>query len=232
MSNKIQIFYDGMHIDKYAGLTWVDGVTTNCSLFSTHSLKNYSDFWDLHKQSLKGKQISFQIWEENEQKAIEQIRNIHLIDKSIFVKIPVVNTKGEYNTSLFKYAIKHNIPVNITCVYTLEQIDYAHELFSTYTNPVLLSIFAGPISDLGVDPSPYVTYAVNRFRHNNNVKVLWAGCREPYTIIRAEQMGCHIITVPDGVIEKLNSKKTLEQLSIERVNKFYHDATTGEIQIR
>ncbi len=232
MSHKISIFYDGMQVDKCAPLKWIDGVTTNCSLFSTHTLKNYSAFWEMHKHSLQGKQVSFQIWEEETAKAIEQIQNIHAIDSSIFVKIPVVNTSGKYNTELFEYAIQHKIPINVTCVYTLEQIDFAYDLLKSYDVPVLLSVFAGPISDLGIDPAPYVTYAVHRFRANKNVQVLWAGCREPYTIDRAQQMGCHIITVPDGVIEKLHSTKTLEQLSIERVSKFYRDATTGGIQIR
>lgn len=232
MFEKIEIFYDGMNIEKYARSDLIKGFTTNCSQFSTHSLRNYTQFYEKNKELIAAKPISFQIWDETTETAIQQINAIHAINEHIFVKIPIISTSGAYNTELFQHAIQNTIPVNVTCVYTYDQIDYAYSLFKDYATPVLLSVFAGPISDIGLDPTSYVTYAVNLFRKNSHVKVLWAGCREIYTIRRAEDMGCHIITVPDGVIEKLFVEKTLEELSRERVTKFHTDATNDKIVIR
>ena len=36
-----------------------------------------------------------------------------------------------------------------------------------------------------------------------NVEILWASVREPYNYIQAKQLGCHIITVPPSIIEKI-----------------------------
>ena len=42
--------------------------------------------------------------------------------------------------------------------------------------------------------------------------VLWASVREPYNYTQAKQLGCHIITIPPSIIEKL--LKILEKHSI------------------
>ena len=36
-----------------------------------------------------------------------------------------------------------------------------------------------------------------------NVEILWASVREPYNYIQAKQIGCHIITIPPSIIEKI-----------------------------
>ena len=227
----IEIFYDGLNLTKYASNKIIRGFTTNCTLFSGSSSKNYSSFFLENKQYLNDRPISFQIWEDDASKAIEQIKNIHMIDSKIFVKVPIINTKGEYNESLLEYIVSNSIPVNVTCIYTLNQIETAFKLLNKTTSPIIISVFAGPISDIGVDPSPFITYAISLFRNMNNVKILWAGCREPYTIVRASQLGCHIITIPDNILDKILTTTTLEQLSIDRAIIFKNGALNSNLTI-
>jgi len=227
----IEIYYDGLNFSKYAHNKVVSGFTTNCTLFAGSSSKNYSSFFSENKKYLNERPISFQIWEDNNEKALEQIKNIHKIDSKIFVKVPIINTKGEYNDSLLEYIALNSIPVNVTCIYTLNQIDILYKLLNNTTSPIIISVFAGPISDIGIDPSPFINYAILLFRNMKNVKILWAGCREPYTIVRASQLGCHIITIPDTILDKILTSTTLEQLSIDRAKIFKNEAVNNNISI-
>jgi transaldolase len=230
-TSNIEIYYDGLNFSKYAHNKIVSGFTTNCTLFASSSFKNYSLFFLENKKYLNDRPISFQIWEDDTSNAIKQIDNIHNIDPKIFVKIPIINTNGIYNESLLEYITSNSIPVNVTCIYTLNQIETAFKLLNKTTSPIIISIFAGPISDIGIDPSPFINYAISLFRNMNNVKILWAGCREPYTIVRASQLGCHIITIPDTILDKILISTTLEQLSIDRAKIFKNGALNSNISI-
>ena len=54
-----------------------------------------------------------------------------------------------------------------------------------------------------------------------NVEILWASVREPYNYLQAKQLGCHIITVPPTIIEKIeNFGKSFDQLTKETVKAF------------
>jgi transaldolase len=222
----VEIYYDGIHIEKYPE---VKGFTTNCTLMSGLGM-SYKEFYESKKDVIKGRPLSFQIWEDETDKAITQIEQIHSIDPALFVKIPIVNSAGKLNTELFQFCVQREIPVNVTALYTFDQILSAYNLVHMSKAPCIISVFAGPISDLSIDPDPIVRYATSIFKGTTS-KVLWAGCREVYSAIRAYKSGCDIITVPDGVIERIGIVSTLEQLSIERVQKFKRDALKGPITI-
>ena len=58
-----------------------------------------------------------------------------------------------------------------------------------------------------------------------NIKILWASVREPYNFLQAKQIGCHLITVPPKIIEKIeNFGKSFDQLTIETVTGFLKDS--------
>lgn len=228
----MKIFYDGLDVQKYSTHPSITGFTTNCTFFSVNNIKNYSEFYANAKDFVKEKCISFQVWEENEESGIEQVNNIHRIDSSIFIKIPIIKSTGEYNETILKHAILNNMSVNITAIYTIEQIDKAFEYLKDTTLPQIVSIFAGPISDSGKDPDTFIKYAKTIFKEKNNVQVLWAGCRELYSIKRAENAGADIITVPGDIIDKMNLfDYELIDLSIERVSKFKNNAIDGNVTI-
>jgi transaldolase len=222
----IKIFYDGLNIEKWESM--VSGFTTNCTIFSTNTERNYKKLYESVCTIVKDRPFSLQIWKDD---GIEQIKEIHSINPSIYVKIPVVNSKGEYNETLIRYAVEHSIPINVTCIYTFDHITRLRKTLNDSTAPEIISVFAGPISDTGIPPDDIVRYAIEAFADRPNAHILWAGCREVYTIQRAQLLGCHIITVPDSVMEKLTVKKDLDQLSIERVQLFQKHAIQGNLCI-
>ena len=65
-----------------------------------------------------------------------------------------------------------------------------------------------------------------------NVEILWASVREPYNYLQAQQLGCHIITVPPSLIEKIEKfGKTYKQLTIETVRNFLIDSRKSKFTI-
>jgi transaldolase len=228
----IDIFYDGTNFEKWANHPAVKGFTTNCTLLSTHTDRVYTSVYATAKPLLAGRPFSLQIWEDDTDAALQQIKDIHAIDASIYVKIPIVNTRGEYNDELFQYVVENAIPVNVTSLYTNEQVTHVRALLETSSAPEIISIFAGPVSDAQVDPTPFVHHTVKAFEGRAHSRVLWAGAREPYTIQRAESAGCHIITIPDVVMEKLDITKDATELSIQRVITFRNHALKGGLRIQ
>jgi len=65
-----------------------------------------------------------------------------------------------------------------------------------------------------------------------NVEILWASVREPYNYLQAKQLGCHIITIPPAIIEKIeNFGKTFDQLTKETVKAFLTDSKKSKFKI-
>jgi transaldolase len=229
----MEVFYDGINVDRYANDDRVTGFTTNCTIFSTSPYKSYNEFYSKFSDVFKSKPVSFQIWEDDTKKAIDQIDEIYGIGPNIFVKIPIVNSVGESNDAIIEYAVSKNVPVNLTAIYTMDQICKARQLLKTHTAPAIVSVFAGSISDLFIEPSQYISYAKYIFKDAPNCRILWAGCREVYAVARARDLSCDIITIPDGVIEKFNIiHKSLGQLSVERARQFRNDALRAQLSIQ
>ena len=65
-----------------------------------------------------------------------------------------------------------------------------------------------------------------------NIEILWASVREPYNYLQAKQLGCHIITVPPKIIEKIEKfGKSFSKLSIETVKGFLQDSKKSKFKI-
>ena len=88
-----------------------------------------------------------------------------------------------------------------------------------------VSIFAGRIADTGRDPVPMMAEAVESLRSYPNVELIWASPRELLNIFQADLIGCHIITVTNDILKKLDLVgKDLQAFSLETVRMFYDDA--------
>ena len=65
-----------------------------------------------------------------------------------------------------------------------------------------------------------------------NVQILWASVREPYNYIQAKQLGCHIITIPPSIIEKIQKfGKSFDQLTQETVKNFLIDSRKSKFKL-
>jgi hypothetical protein len=68
-----------------------------------------------------------------------------------------------------------------------------------------ISVFAGRIADTGRDPMPLMSAAAEIVSAYPNIELIWASPRELLNIFQANDAGCHIITVPDNILSKLDS---------------------------
>ena len=222
----VEIFYDGSdRIGDY--IDQVNGVTTNIGFLKKSGITDYGGFIsDTLKLNKDGKPISFQVFAPNMEQAKKQALKISSFSDEIYVKVPVIGPYGESFVPLIKELVfDYNLNINVTSVYTKDQIDELAFLNDT-NKSTIVSIFCGRIGDTGRRSSGIMKYAVSRFRNNNNVLTLWAGCQRVYDILLADKVGCDIITVPEGVLKKVDRlDKSLHDFSLKTSYDFYMDGS-------
>ena len=177
------------------------------------------------------KPISFEVFADDEKEMIIQGKKINKWGKNIFVKVPFCNSKGKFMGKVIKSLNKDKIKLNITAVYNSKQTKKILKNID-YKTKVIISIFAGRAGDSGKDPLPEFVKSIRLAKKFKNVKILWASVREPYNYLQAKQLGCHIITVPPSIIEKIKKfGKTFDKLSQETVKAFLIDSKKSNFKI-
>ena len=153
------------------------------------------------------------------------------LGENVYVKIPVTNTLGQSTSDLVKKLSSLKIKTNITAIFTKEQIKRVIDSIVDQT-PAVISIFAGRIANTGLDPIPFMKYAVDLSKDNPEKEILWASPREALNIIQAEDCGCDIITVTPDILSAMKTfNKDLEEFSLETVKMFYDDAVSAGFEI-
>jgi transaldolase len=161
----------------------------------------------------------------------KQAIQINELANNVYVKVPIVNSKGKFMGKIIKELNNKNIKLNITAIYSAQQVEKILKLINKKTN-VIVSIFAGRAADNGKDPVPEFKKSIYLSKKFKNVEILWASVREPYNYLQAKQIGCHIITVPPSIIEKIeNFGKTFDQLTKETVTAFLVDSKKSNFTI-
>ena len=124
-----------------------------------------------------------------------------------------------------------NIKLNITAVYTAMQTKKILSQINKKTK-VIISIFAGRAGDTGKDPVPEFIKSIKMAKKFKNVEILWASVREPYNYLQAKQLGCHIITIPPVIIDKIQKfGKSFNELTTETVKAFLEDSKKSKFKI-
>ena len=217
-------------IQKFNKKKIVKGFTTNPSLMRKAGAKNYSKY---SKAILKitNKPVSCEVFADDAENMISQGIKISKWGKNVFVKVPITNSKGKFMGKVIKILNKSNIKINITAVYTAKQTKQILKRINKKTK-VIISIFAGRAGDSGKDPVPEFKKSIKLAKRFKNVEILWASVREPYNFVQAKQLGCHIITIPPAIIEKIeNFGKSFEQLTTETVKAFLIDSRKSKFKI-
>ena len=218
-------------IKKFNKKLIVKGFTTNPSLMRKAGAKDYSSYSKQILKICRNKPISFEVFADDQKSMIEQGEKINTWAKNIYVKVPVVNSKNKFSGKVIKALNSKNIKLNITAVYTANQTAKILKVINKKTS-VIISIFAGRAGDAGRDPIPEFVKSINLARNYKNVEILWASVREPYNYIQAKQLGCHIITIPPNLIEKIEKfGKSFNQLTIETVKAFLVDSKKSKFKI-
>ena len=150
-------------------------------------------------------------------------KDVYKRQENVYVKIPCVTTKGESTAELVRKLSADGIKINVTTIFTPEQVDEIVEAVDAET-PSIISLFAGRIADTGVDPIPFVTESVKKAAAKPNCEVLWASTRELINIYQAEACGCQIITVPNSILAKRkNIGRDPYEVSLDTVRGFAKD---------
>ena len=179
----------------------------------------------------KNKPVSLEVFGDDVKTMMEQALKINSWGNNVFVKVPVINSKGQYMTRLIKKLNQMKIKLNITAVYSAKQTEKILNSIDNKTK-VIISIFAGRAGDTGKDPIPEFKKSILIAKKFKNVEILWASVREPYNFTEAKLIGCHIITIPPSIIEKIeNFGKSFNQLTRETVKAFLLDSKKSNFKI-
>jgi transaldolase len=193
--------------------------------------KDYKSYAKKILKACTNKPVSLEVFADNYIDMKKQALKISTWGKNVYVKIPIINSKGFFMGKVIKELNNQNIKLNITAVYNANQTKKILKSINKKTK-VIISIFAGRAGDTGKDPVPEFKKSITFSKKFKNVEILWASVREPYNYLQAKQLGCHIITVPPSIIEKIEKfGKSFNQLSLETVKGFLADSKKSKYNI-
>ena len=231
---RTKIFCDIAELDlikKFNKKKIVKGFTTNPSLMRKAGAKNYRSYSKKILKICKKKPVSLEVFADSFDKIKNQALEINTWGNNVYVKVPVLNSNGKFMGKIIRDLNSRGIKLNITAVYSAKQTEKILKFVNKKTK-VIISIFVGRSADSGKDPIPEIKKSLKLARKFKNVEILWASVRESYNYTQAKQLGCHIITIPPSIIEKIeNIGKTFKDLTLETVKTFLSDSKKSNFKI-
>ena len=231
---KIKIFCDSADlgtIKKFNNYPLIKGFTTNPSLMRKAGAKNYKNYSLKLLKICNKKPISLEVFADTPDQMLRQAKIINSWGKNIYVKIPVVNSKGLCFDAVINKLSNNGIKLNITAVYTVSQV--RRILKSVNKNSkTIISIFSGRIGDVGKDPIPIIKESVKLTKKLKGISILWASTREAYNYNQAKDCGCSIITMPPSIIQKVSQfGASFQDLTLDTVKRFLNDSKNSNFKI-
>jgi transaldolase len=223
----VKIFADGAEkapmLKLYAN-PQIQGFTTNPTLMRKAGITDYEAFARDILTAIPDRPISFEVFADEFDQMERQAERIATWGENVYVKIPVMNTRGESSSALVKRLAGRGVKQNVTALMTLDQV--REVTAALQDGPAAnISIFAGRIADTGVDPLPLMREALDIMRPYPQLELIWASPRELLNIVQASEIGCHIITVTSDILNKLPLiGKNLHEYSLDTVKMFRNDA--------
>jgi transaldolase len=226
----IKMFADGADVSGIRAMyakSWIKGFTTNPTLMRKAGIADYKAFALEVLSVVPDRPVSFEVFADEFEEMERQAMEIATWGSNVNVKIPVSNTKRRFSGPLIRRLSSAGVKLNITAVMTLEQVrDIVDCLIGDA--PAIISVFAGRIADTGVDPVPIMKDALKLLQSRPKAELLWASPRELLNIVQANDIGCHIITATNDILNKLQLLgKDHSQYSLETVEMFFKDATAA-----
>ena len=230
----VKIFADGadkagmleMHAKPY-----IKGLTTNPTLMRKAGITDYRTFAKEILDLIRDKPISFEVFSDDFTEMERQAMEIASWGRNVFVKIPITNTKSESSCDLVHRLAARRVQLNITALMTLQQVRSVVDALQADT-PAYVSVFAGRIADTGRDPMPLMSAAVQLLALKPRAELIWASPRELLNIFHADQIGCHVITVTNDILKRLELVgKDLGEYSLDTVKMFRSDAVAANFRL-
>ena len=232
---RVKLFTDGAdkkQILDMAAKPWIAGFTTNPSLLRKAGVTDYEGYARSLVAAVPDRHISFEVISDDIPEMVSQARLITTWGKNVYVKLPVITTRGEPLHDAVRQLSHAGVKVNVTAIFTEEQALKTIDAVAGGA-PACVSVFVGRLADLGIAYQGIMSSAIARARATANVEIIWASTREVYNVIEADQMGCHIITAPADVLSKLPAigTKTGAELSLGAVAAFRDDALAAGLTL-
>ena len=231
---KTKIFCDSADIKTIKEInnnSLVNGFTTNPSLMRKAGAKDYKNYSLKLLSVCKKKPISLEVFADKFDEMIRQANMINSWGKNVYVKIPVVNSKGLFSGAVINKLSNKGIKLNITAVYTVPQVRKILKNLNKKSKTII-SIFAGRMSDVGKDPLPIIKESVRLTKKLKKVDILWASTREAYNYTQAKNCECSIITMPPSIINKIDKfGASFQNLTLKTVKTFLKDSQDSNFKI-
>jgi transaldolase len=190
-------------------------------------LTDYEEFAVRLLERITRHPISFEVFADDADEMRRQALKISKWGDNVYVKIPVSTTKGESMAPLVRELSESEVKVNVTALFTTAQVELITDAVKAGA-PSYISVFAGRIADAGIDPVPIMARSVDIMIEAPRSELIWASPREILNVVQADQVGCHIITVTNDLLKKLDLLgKDLLQYSLETVQMFHRDAVAA-----
>ena len=224
----IKIYADGADVNeiiKMSNDNFIDGFTTNPTLMARLGITNYLGFAKEVLSEVKDKSISFEVFSDDLDDMYRQALILRDLGENVWVKIPVTNSQSVYTYDLINKLSYEGVKVNATALFTKEHIENVYSALNPGVNSII-SIFAGRIANVGIDPEPTMQFASDLTQNHPLVETLWASSREIFNIVEAARTKTDIITLPFSLIKAYHKDfgKDLDKFSLETVKMFYDDA--------
>jgi len=231
---RIHVFADGAELAGIADMArnpQIKGFTTNPTLMRKAGIQDYRAFAKDVLAIVPDRPVSFEVFSDDFDEMERQAMEIASWGGNVNVKIPVTNTRGESAAGLLKRLSRAGVTLNVTALMTNEQVAQVVGALEG-TAPAFVSVFAGRVADTGRAPMPLMTRAVAQCEARPGTKLIWASPRELLNIFQADAIGCHVITVTNDVLKKLDGVgRDLTQFSLETVEMFRRDAVAAGFTI-
>ena len=231
---RIKIFADGADLSGMVEMyrnPLIKGFTTNPTLMRKSGVADYVTFAHEILRAIPDRPISFEVFADDFDEMETQATEIASWGENVYVKIPVTDTHGRSTNRVIERMAGKGVKVNVTAAMTQAQVRSVAEILGGGP-PAYISVFAGRIADTGRDPVPAMAEAVAILQPHPNLELIWASPRELLNIYHAESVRCHIITVTNDVLKKLDLiGKDLDEFSLDTVRMFHGDAAKAGYQL-
>jgi len=231
---RVKVFADGAELAGIADMARnprIKGFTTNPTLMRKAGISDYRAFALDVLKIVADRPVSFEVFSDDFTEMERQALEIASWGPNVNVKIPVTNTRSEFAGPLLSRLSKAGVALNVTAIMTNDQVQRVVDAMDGPA-PAFVSVFAGRVADTGRDPMPIMIEAVAQCNARPKTELIWASPRELLNIFQADEIGCHIITVTNNILKKLDGVgKDLTQFSLETVEMFRNDAVKAGYHI-
>jgi len=169
----------------------LDGVTTNPSLMAKEGIKGQDAINQHYKticEMVHGGDISAEVLSTDFDSIVEEGKKLAAIHPNIVVKVPMIKD----GVKAIKWFTDNGIPTNCTLCFSAGQAILAAKAGARYISP-----FIGRIDDSGWDGMQLIAQIAQIYEvQGYTTQILAASIRTPNHIIRAAELGAHVVTSP------------------------------------